>query len=52
MKKKLLLIAIAAMALAGCGGNAQNNAQTAVQDNAASSQNADYQFLDAKEKSD
>ena len=51
MKKKLLLIAIAAMALAGGGGTAKNNAQTAAQDNAASSQNADYQFLDAKEKS-
>ena len=51
MKKKLLLIAIAAMAFVGCGGNTQNNAQTAAQDNAASSQNADYQFLDAKEKS-
>lgn len=48
--KKLLIFAMAAMTFAGCGGNAQNNAQTAPQDNAASSQNADYQFLDAKEK--
>ena len=41
---------MAAMTFAGCGGNAQNNAQTTAQDNTTAAQYADYQFLDAKEK--
>ena len=48
--KKLLFFAMAAMTFAGCGGNAQNNAQTSAQDNTTAAQSADYQFLDAKEK--
>ena len=58
MIKKLFPIAMVALTIASCGGNAQNNAQNAAKcdQNAAadccnaSSQVSDYKFLDAKEK--
>ena len=50
--KKLFLAAMTAIALAGCGGCTQNNAQnnSTVQNNAETPQQSDYKFLDAKEK--
>ena len=50
--KKLFLAAMTAVALAGCGGSTQNNAQnnSTVQNNAETPQQSDYKFLDAKEK--
>ena len=50
--KKLFLAAMTAVALAGCGGSTQNNAQnnSTTQNNAETSQQSDYKFLDAKEK--
>ena len=58
MIKKLFPIAMVALTIASCGGNAQNNAQNAAKcdQNAAAdccnaaSQVSDYKFLDAKEK--
>jgi glyoxylase-like metal-dependent hydrolase (beta-lactamase superfamily II) len=52
MMKKLFLAAMTAIALAGCGGSTQNNAQnnSTVQNNAETPQQSDYKFLDAKEK--
>lgn len=50
--KKLFLAAMTAIALAGCGGSTQNNAQnnSTAQNNAETPQQSDYKFLDAKEK--
>ena len=50
--KKLFLAAMTAVALAGCGGSTQNNAQnnSTAQNNAETPQQSDYKFLDAKEK--
>ena len=50
--KKLFLAAMTAIALAGCGGSTQNNAQnnSTTQNNAETPQQSDYKFLDAKEK--
>ena len=50
--KKLFLAAMTAVALAGCGGSTQNNAQnnSTTQNNAETPQQSDYKFLDAKEK--
>ena len=50
--KKLFVAAMTAIALAGCGGSTQNNAQnnSTAQNNAETSQQSDYKFLDAKEK--
>ena len=50
--KKLFLAAMTAIALAGCGGSTQNNAQnnSTTQNDAETSQQSDYKFLDAKEK--
>ena len=50
--KKLFVAAMTAIALAGCGGNTQNNAQnnSTTQNNAETPQQSDYKFLDAKEK--
>lgn len=50
--KKLFLAAMTAIALAGCGGSTQNNAQnnSTAQNNAETPQVSDYKFLDAKEK--
>jgi glyoxylase-like metal-dependent hydrolase (beta-lactamase superfamily II) len=52
MMKKLFLAAMTAIALAGCGGSTQNNAQnnSTTQNNAETPQQSDYKFLDAKEK--
>ncbi|MBR4274076.1 MAG: MBL fold metallo-hydrolase [Bacteroidales bacterium] len=52
MMKKLFLAAMTAIALAGCGGSTQNNAQnnSTAQNNAETPQQSDYKFLDAKEK--
>jgi glyoxylase-like metal-dependent hydrolase (beta-lactamase superfamily II) len=52
MMKKLFLAAMTAVALAGCGGSTQNNAQnnSTAQNNAETPQQSDYKFLDAKEK--
>ena len=58
MIKKLFPIAMVALTIASCGGNAQNNAPNAAKcdQNAAAdccnaaSQVSDYKFLDAKEK--
>ncbi|MBR3711864.1 MAG: MBL fold metallo-hydrolase [Bacteroidales bacterium] len=52
MMKKLFVAAMTAIALAGCGGSTQNNAQnnSTAQNNAETSQQSDYKFLDAKEK--
>ncbi|MBQ5551797.1 MAG: MBL fold metallo-hydrolase [Bacteroidales bacterium] len=52
MMKKLFVAAMTAIALAGCGGSTQNNAQnnSTVQNNAETPQQSDYKFLDAKEK--
>ena len=49
---KLFLAAMTAIALAGCGGSTQNNAQnnSTAQNNAETPQQSDYKFLDAKEK--
>ena len=50
--KKLFVAAMTAVALAGCGGSTQNNAQnnSTAQNNAETPQQSDYKFLDAKEK--
>ena len=50
--KKLFLAAMTAIALAGCGGSTQNNAQnnSTAQNYAETPQQSDYKFLDAKEK--
>ena len=50
--KKLFVAAMTAIALAGCGGSTQNNAQnnSTAQNNAETPQQSDYKFLDAKEK--
>lgn len=50
--KKLFLAAMTAIALVGCGGSTQNNAQnnSTAQNNAETPQQSDYKFLDAKEK--
>ncbi len=50
--KKIFLAAMTAVALAGCGGSTQNNAQnnSTTQNNAETPQQSDYKFLDAKEK--
>jgi len=50
--KKLFLAAMTAVALAGCGGSTQNNAQnnSTTQNNAETPQLSDYKFLDAREK--
>lgn len=50
--KKLFVAAMTAIALAGCGGSTQNNAQnnSTTQNNAETPQQSDYKFLDAKEK--
>lgn len=50
--KKLFLAAMTAVALAGCGGSTQNNAQnnSTAQNNAETPQQSDYKFLDVKEK--
>ena len=50
--KKLFLAAMTAVALAGCGGSTQNNAQnnSTAQNYAETPQQSDYKFLDAKEK--
>ncbi|MBR4325217.1 MAG: MBL fold metallo-hydrolase [Bacteroidales bacterium] len=52
MMKKLFVAAMTAIALAGCGGSTQNNAQnnSTAQNNAETPQQSDYKFLDAKEK--
>jgi glyoxylase-like metal-dependent hydrolase (beta-lactamase superfamily II) len=52
MMKKLFVAAMTAIALAGCGGSTQNNAQnnSTTQNNAETPQQSDYKFLDAKEK--
>ena len=50
--KKLFVAAMTAIALVGCGGSTQNNAQnnSTAQNNAETPQQSDYKFLDAKEK--
>ena len=50
--KKIFVAAMTAIALAGCGGSTQNNAQnnSTAQNNAETPQQSDYKFLDAKEK--
>ena len=50
--KKIFLAAMTAIALAGCGGSTQNNAQnnSTAQNNAETPQLSDYKFLDAREK--
>ena len=50
--KKLFLAAMTAIALAGCGGSTQNNAQnnSTAQHNAETPQQSDYKFLDTREK--
>ena len=50
--KKIFIAAMTAIALAGCGGSTQNNAQnnSTAQNNAETPQQSDYKFLDAKEK--
>lgn len=50
--KKLFVAAMTAIALAGCGGSTQNNAQnnSTAQNNAETPQQSDYKFLDTKEK--